>query len=134
VYELEPVLAESDYLGAFTETLARFRRRALLVVLTELVEAAAREYLLPALPLISRSHIVLIGSVRDPEVAGWAAGSASDASEVYRKAAAVAALDERARSIARLRGLGAIVVDAAPGQLAGRLADAYLDIKARGQL
>ena len=32
MYDLEPELAESDYLGAFTETLARFRRRALLVI------------------------------------------------------------------------------------------------------
>jgi uncharacterized protein (DUF58 family) len=134
VYDLEPVLAESDYLGAFTETLARFRRRALLVVLTELVEAAAREYLLPALPLIARSHIVLVGSVRDPEVSGWATAVPEEPGQAYRKAAAVAALDERARSIARLRGLGAVVVDAPPGQLAGRLADAYLEIKARGQL
>ena len=42
VYDLEPELAESDYRGAFTETLARFRRRSLLVILTELVEAAAQ--------------------------------------------------------------------------------------------
>ena len=32
--ELEPVLAESDYAGAFADTLARFRRRSLLVLLT----------------------------------------------------------------------------------------------------
>jgi uncharacterized protein (DUF58 family) len=134
IYDLEPELAESDYLGAFTETLARFRRRALLVVLTELVEAAVREYLLPALPLIARSHIVLIGSVRDPEVVAWADAVPEDPGEAYRKTAAVAALDERARTIARLRGLGAIVIDAPPGTLAGRLADAYLEIKARGQL
>lgn len=39
MYSLE--LVESDYLRAFTETLARFRRRALLVVLTELIPEAA---------------------------------------------------------------------------------------------
>jgi hypothetical protein len=33
-----------------SETLARFRRRAMLVVLTELVEQAVSETLLPALP------------------------------------------------------------------------------------
>ena len=48
---------------------------------------------------------------------GRGAGT-TDADDAYRKAAAVAALDERGRAAARLRGLGATVVDAAPGQLA----------------
>jgi osmoprotectant transport system permease protein len=34
MYDLQPVLRESDYRGAFTETMARFRRRALFVILT----------------------------------------------------------------------------------------------------
>ena len=84
--------------------------------------------------MIARSHVVLIGSVRDPEVVTWAADVPEDPGRVYRKAAAVSALDERARTIARLRGLGAVVVDAPPGRLAGQLADAYLEIKARGRL
>ena len=58
----------------------------------------------------------------------------ADASETYRKAAAVAALDERARTVARLRGLGATVVDEPPGDLAPRLADTYLKVKATGRL
>ena len=36
MYALKPALAESDYAGAFATTVARFRRRALLVVLTDL--------------------------------------------------------------------------------------------------
>ncbi|HEX9258476.1 MAG TPA: DUF58 domain-containing protein, partial [Acidimicrobiales bacterium] len=48
MYDLEPELAESDYLGAFVQATARFRRRALYVVLTELAEAALDEALLPA--------------------------------------------------------------------------------------
>src|SRR6516165_3023133 len=89
MYELEPALAESDYRGAFATTLARFRRRTMLVVLTDLVEQAVGETLLPALPLISRNHIVVIAAVRDPDVATWAAFSPVDAGQAYRKAAAV---------------------------------------------
>jgi uncharacterized protein (DUF58 family) len=134
MYALQPALVESDYRGAFAETLARFRRRALLVVLTELNEAAVAETLLPALPLVVRSHLVLIAGVRDPEVDRWARAVPSDASAAYRKAAAVAALDARRRTVARLRGLGAVVVDEVPGRLAPALADAYLRVKATGSL
>src|SRR3546814_18994941 len=50
MYALEPELAESDYAGAFGAGLARFRRRALIIVFTDLVEQAVGESLLPALP------------------------------------------------------------------------------------
>ena len=134
MYQLEPALAESDYEGAFTATLARFRRRALLVVITELVESAVGEFLAPALPLLSARHLVLVGAVQDPEVLAWARAAPADAEETYRRAAAVAALDERARTAAQLRALGATVVDAEPGRLASELADAYLKVKATGRL
>jgi uncharacterized protein (DUF58 family) len=134
MYALEPVLAESDYAGAFSETLARFRRRALITIFTDLVEQAVGESLLPALPLLARNHVVLIASVRDPDVVRWAMAEPADASAAYRKAAASAALEERARAAARLRGLGATVIDAPPGDLAPKLADAYLKVKATGRL
>jgi uncharacterized protein (DUF58 family) len=134
LYVLEPVLAESDYAGAFTETLARFRRRTMLVLLTDLVAPAVEEWLIPALPLLVREHLVVVASVRDPDVARWARGGAGDVTGVYRQAAAVSALDSRRRTIARLRGLGVTVVDARPGRLAAELADTYLSAKATGRL
>jgi uncharacterized protein (DUF58 family) len=134
MYDLEPQLAESDYLGAFVETLARFRRRAMLIIYTDLVEQAVQETLLPALPLIARSHLVVIASVQDPDIVEWARHRPANEVEAYRKAAAVHALDERRRTTARLRGLGATVVDAPPGRLAPQLADAYLKVKATGRL
>jgi uncharacterized protein (DUF58 family) len=134
MYELEPLLVESDYRGAFAETLARFRRRAMLVVLTELAEQAVTETLLPALPLIARDHLVVVASVADPEVRGWARATPVEPGAAYRKAAAVATLADRRRTVARLRGLGAVVVDAPPGRLAPELADAYLRVKATGRL
>jgi len=134
LYELDPVLVESDYAGAFAETLARFRRRTMLVVLTDLVPAAVDEWLVPALPLVVRDHVVVVAGVRDPDVARWATGAGGDAAGVYRRAAAVGALEARRRTVARLRGLGATVVDAKPGDLATALADTYLKVKATGRL
>ena len=131
---LEPVLAESDYRRAFAETLTRFRRRALLVVITELSPEPISETLLPALPLVLRDHLVVVAGLRDPEVDRWAHGTPEDADAAYRKAAALAALDGRARAAARLRGLGATVIDEVPARLPGALADAYLDVKSTGRL
>ena len=51
------------------------------------------------------------------------------AGRLYRQA-----LDSRRRTVARLRSLGATVIDAPPGRLAPQLADAYLHLKATGRL
>jgi hypothetical protein len=50
MHALEPELAESGYHEAFTTALTRFRRRALLVLVTELAAEAVQETLVPALP------------------------------------------------------------------------------------
>ena len=69
-----------------------------------------------------------------PTSSAWARDTPDDASEAYRKAAAVGAIEDRRRAIARLRGMGATVIDATPGRLAPDLADAYLRVKATGRL
>ncbi|MFP5578921.1 MAG: DUF58 domain-containing protein [Acidimicrobiia bacterium] len=134
LYELEPVLAESDYRGAFHQTLARFRKRSLIVLLTDLVEQAVGESLLPALPVLTRSHLLLVGAIQDPQVRAWADGPVDDADGAYRQAAAARTLRARERAAARLRAAGATVVDVPPERLASELGDAYLEFKAAGRL
>lgn len=134
LYRLEPSLVDSDYEGAFTQTVATFRRRALIVVLTDLVEQAVGESLLPALPVLSRSHVIVVGAIVDPEVREWADSPATDDESVYRQAAAARELRARRRAAARLEAAGATVVDVAPHELAAKLGDAYLDAKATGRL
>jgi uncharacterized protein (DUF58 family) len=134
LYELEPELAESDYRGAFQQTLTRFRKRALIVLLTDLVEQAVGEALLPALPVLARSHVVLVGAIQDPQVRAWADGPVDDADGAYRQAAAARTLRARERAAARLRAAGATVVDVPPDRLASELGDAYLEVKAAGRL
>ncbi len=134
MYALEPVLSESDYSGAFAEVVARFRRRAMLVVLSDLLEQAVSDSLMPALPLITRTHLVVVAGVRDPAVGAWATDPVHDDEEAFRRVAAISATGNRRRTAARLRSLGALVVDAEPGDLAVELADTYLRVKSTGRL
>lgn len=134
MFDLEPVLAESDYAGAFAEVVARFRRRALLVIFTDLVEQAVLESLLPALPVILKTHVVVVAAVSDPLLSEWATGASDTTEDAYRQVAAAAALEERRRTSNRLTAAGVHVVDAPADKLPGAVATAYLRLKARGGL
>ncbi len=132
MHTLEPELGEAGYRAAFATTLARFRRRALLVILTELAPGAVDENLLPALPLLTREHAVVVAAVRDPALLELRDRAPEHVEDAYAAAAASEVLDGRERVATRLRAAGARVVDAPPGELAARLCDTYLDVKARG--
>ncbi|HZQ59099.1 MAG TPA: DUF58 domain-containing protein [Acidimicrobiales bacterium] len=134
LYDLEPQLVESDYAGAFAATVARFRRRSLLVLVTELAEEAMSEMLVPALPLLLTRHLVIVASVSDADVTSWATVPPHDSAEAYRMAAATAARARRAQTASLLRRMGATVIDAHPDDLAARLVDTYFTIKAAGRL
>lgn len=135
MYLLDPQYDESAYGVAFTIAASRFRRRSLFVVFTDLVESVVIDSLLPALGSLTRTHLVMVAAVRDPDVVKWASSGHHEAvDESYRSAAAVAALDARERTIASLSALGVVVVDARPGELATGVVDKYLELKARGRL
>jgi uncharacterized protein (DUF58 family) len=135
MFMLEPELVESAYTDAFSAAAARFRRRSLYIVLTDLVEATVDQSLLPAMQILTRTHLVVVAGVQDPTVAAWAKGGDHRwPSEAFREAAAIGSFDQRARAVARLRGAGAVVVDAEPSRLGIELVDTYLALKASGRL
>jgi uncharacterized protein (DUF58 family) len=135
MFMLEPELVESAYTDAFSAAAARFRRRSLYVVMTDLVDATVDQSLLPAMKILTRTHLVVVAGVQDPTVAAWAAGGEHRwPSEAFREAAAIGSFDQRARAVARLRRAGAVVVDAEPTRLGIELVDTYLTLKASGRL
>jgi uncharacterized protein (DUF58 family) len=135
MYLLDPQYDESAYRTAFTTAASRFRRRSLFVVFTDLVESVVADSLLPALTALTRTHLVMVAAVRDPDVADWASTTRHlDTEEAFRSAAAIASLNARDRTIAELSAIGVIVVDARPGELATNVVDRYLELKAKGRL
>ena len=130
---LEPALVESDATAIVSAVQRRVRRRALVVLMTDLNASALDEGLMTVLPQLSARHQVLIAAVADPRVDQLAAGRA-DAAQVYDAAAAERARNDRRSIASRLRRHGVDVVDAPPEELAPALADHYLAMKATGRL
>ncbi|OBK79380.1 DUF58 domain-containing protein [Mycobacterium sp. 1164985.4] len=130
---IEPALIESDAGAMVAAVLRRVRRRALVVLLTDLNASALDEGLLTVLPQLTAKHGVLVAAVADPRVDTLAAGR-TDAPQVYDAAAAERARNERRAIASRLRSRGVDVVDAPPDELAPALADHYLAMKATGRL
>ena len=130
---LKPALVESDSTAMVSAVIRRTRRRALVVLMTDLNASALDEGLLPVLPLLSSKHQVIVAAVADPRVDELAAGR-SDAAAVYGAAAAERSRSERSTIASRLRHSGVEVIDAAPAELAPALADRYLAMKAAGRL
>ena len=130
---LEPALIESDPRALVAAVQRRVRRRALVVLLTDLNASAIDEGLLTVLPQLTAKHQVLLAATADPRVDTLAAGR-EDAVAVYDAAAAERARNERRDVASRLRRCGVDVVDAPPEELAPTLADHYLAMKATGRL
>jgi uncharacterized protein (DUF58 family) len=130
---LQPALVESNAAAMVATVLRRIRRRALVVLLTDLNPSALDEGLMGVLPQLSARHQVVLAAVSDPRVDRLAAGR-SDAAEVYDAAAAERSRNDRGAIATRLRSHGVDVVDAMPDELAPALADRYLAMKASGKL
>ena len=130
---LEPALMETDWPGALAAIRARLTQRGLVVLLTALDPAAVESGLLPVVGPLAKDHMVVLASVADPEIARLRAARGS-AADVFDAAAAERTELERAAVTLRLRQRGVEVVDALPDELAPRLADTYLALKAAGRL
>ncbi len=128
-----PALVETDWPGVVAQVRARMSQRALVVLLTTLEPVVVEHGLLDVVAGLADRHQVVVASVADPEVAELARGRA-DATAVFDAAAAERAGLERAAVAVRLRQRGAEVVEGLPDDLAPRLADTYLALKAAGRL
>jgi uncharacterized protein (DUF58 family) len=132
VYDLEPRPLDSD----FDVALRRVGRskRALVLVLTDLLDEAAARTLVASVPLVAGHHAVVVASSRDPEVTGAVARPPERTRDVYAAAVALDVLEATARAAAALRRAGAQVVEAPPQRLGEACVDAYVRLKRTARL
>ena len=103
-------------------------------MLTDLLEEAAAQPLLDAMPVLARRHAVVVAGVTDPDLEQMVHAPPPAPADVYTAAVALDVLDARSRVVAQLRRAGADVVEAGPDVLPAACVGAYLRAKARARL
>ena len=130
----EARVEESDYAAAFDVLDARQRRRALVVVFTDLADPDTSALLLARAVQLRRRHLVLVAAVADSEIADAARARPRDAGEAFVRAAAESILEEREQAAARLLSAGVRVESVPARELAAAVVAGYAEVKARGEL
>lgn len=131
---LQPALLEPDYLGAVTTLVRQQPRRALVVLMTDLVDVTASTELLAALARLTPRYLPFCVALRDPRVDEIAHEFSQEITPTYTRAVALDLLSQRQVAFADLKRRGVLVLDAPANQITEQLVDRYLQLKARNQL
>ncbi len=131
---IQPVLLEPDYLGAVTKVITQQTRRALVVVITDIVDETASSELLGAMMRLTPRYLPFCVTLRDPVIDRIAHSSTDNTKDAYARAVALDLLAQRQVAFAKLRQRGVLVLDAPCDRLSKELVDRYLQLKARNLL
>jgi uncharacterized protein (DUF58 family) len=135
-YDLHPALVESDYARAFDQLAIRVRKRALVILFTQIVDDVAARLVTRLMRSLLPRHLPLVVLFRDTDLDQLAEPTAAVAPgvaelDLYLRGAAAEMVVWRDRLVRDFKAGGALVLDVPPHKLTPALINRYLEIKAR---
>jgi uncharacterized protein (DUF58 family) len=128
LYDLQPTLLTSDYYAAAVQLMLRLRKRALIVIVSNLRDED-EETLGPALRLLGKRHLVLFASLREAILSRAMKARVDTHERALTYAATAEYLRTRDLAFRRIERNGTQCLDVEPAQLPIALVNRYLDIK-----
>ncbi len=134
LYGVATAPIEPNYGRALAYLRRRHRKRALVVVFTDLTSGPALTGLARHVGRLARQSLVLVVTIADPDIAAVAEAPPTDVLGVYRHVAAAQTVDERHTLLETLHRQGVLTLDVPADQLSLAVVNRYLDLKARMRL
>jgi uncharacterized protein (DUF58 family) len=134
LYRVETQPIEPDFARAFAYLKQKQRRRALVVVFTDLTGGISMQQLSAGVMGLRPPNLPLVVTISDPVLKELTGASPQNESGVYERAAAQRVLDERRAALQRLEMQGVLTLDVPASQLSAAVINKYLEIKGRGAL
>jgi uncharacterized protein (DUF58 family) len=134
LYDLAPRVIESDYDQAFGYFRLRNRKRSLVILFSDVLDALSSEALIRNLQGIAGKHLPLLVAIGDGHLAETADAVPATDEEAFRKAVAIKLLRDREAALQHLRRKGVWVLDVRPENLTVSVVNQYLELKTRNLL
>ena len=131
LYDYETTAEPSDFIEAAERVMARQKRRALIIFLTNL-RTEDSGHLLTAVRLMQRRHMTLVATLREAEMEQRAAVPVQTLHDALSFGALCSYFQQRERLLENLRANRIMTIDETAQNLPVALANRYLDIKGAG--
>jgi len=133
VYDLETTQSPSDYLEAATRLMIHQKRRALVVLISNLRDEDSDE-IVPALRLLRTRNLVLLASLRESILREKLEQPPRDLKDALRTASIHRYLAARRKVLDEIQVGGILTVDVEPELLPAQVVNRYLEVKRSGKL
>lgn len=127
--EIDYSTEETNFTLALTTLAAKLDRRSLVIIFTDFVDPISAELMLRTVGRLTERHLVLFMMMKDVELETLADMPPATPEDVARSVTAGGLLRERQVVIARLRLLGAHVIEADHQRLGPTLIERYIQLK-----
>ncbi len=134
LYAVEAQPVEPDYTRALSYLALKQRKRALVVIFTDLSGGLSMQALVGQAALLARRSLPLVVTISDPDIVAAARQTPTDSLGAHQRNAAAQLLDERQLALDSLRRQGVLTLDVPANQLSIAVINRYLELKARTML
>src|SRR5215470_1047083 len=134
LHAVEPEMIEPSYARAFEFIAANSKRRALIVLLTDLVDEEGSKELLTSLNLLRPRHLPLVVTIADRDLKAVVQGIPATARDLFTQSVSEEIIHHREAALRLVESQGGLALDVTAAALAPALLETYLRVKERGLL
>jgi len=134
LHSVEPEMIEPSYARAFEFISANSKRRALVVLLTDLVDEEGSKELLTSLHLLRPRHLPLVVTIADRDLKAVVREAPTSTRELFTQSVAEEIIHHREAALRLVESQGGLALDVTAAALAPALLETYLRVKDRGLL
>jgi len=133
VYDLHSTTNASDLIQAAEHLLVKHRKRALVIIVSNIREEDHADLRI-ATRTLARRHLVMVASMREEFLDEAISTPVSNFESAIRYSGAMQFMEQRKRVLASLMGSGVMVIDSLARHFHSELANQYLNLKRSGRL